>query len=442
MAQVYDNYKYEPFANETFRHMPSADGVSTMVASNYLLGDVSGKIEWTQQPDKARNTFIHLSAYEHFIDEQQLLLLGRTGSGKSAIIYGLKDDIQNGIIDNYSDVIQIDEKEFCEKLAEMCYGIDINRFDATNKIMSAVVMAIYTKVMLYCCETFKDGRNKLRYTTKYLLSNKFITVKAKSLTDILLQLSSDDYEQHIKALYDSNVISTAFGVARLLSKTREIIAADDDIAGNMDDYKKALDELTAFLVSNRKRILVLLDSFEEYKINDKAFVIATKALILACFQIFCNSVQNCIFFKMALASEIYTRVLTHLPAQSQTNTVVILWSYKELIRCMALRFVSWYHDPLAKHQDKRHLFSFLQNYKVSDLRDSRTAYEIAEQIFFNIIPRICKTNSDYKYLSLAFISRHTMKKPREILQIFNAILDRIIYENNGAYFLEEKMHLL
>lgn len=349
----------------------------------------------------------------------------------------MKDDIENGIVDNYSDVIQLDEKEFCEKLAEICYGIDIDRFDATNKIMSAVVMAIYTKVMLYCCENFKESRNKLRYTTKYLLSNNFITVKTKNPGDILTQLSSDDYEQHIKALYDNNLISTTFDIARLLIKTHKIIAEDDDVTCNMNDYKKALKELETFLTSSRKKVLVLLDSFDEYKINDKAFVIATKALILACFQIFCNSAQKCIHFKMALASEVYTRVLTHLPAQSQTNTVVILWSYKELIRCMALRFVSWYHDPLAKHQDKRELFSFLQNYKVSDLRNSRTAYEIAEQIFFNIIPKICKTNSDYKYLSLAFISRHTMKKPREILQIFNAILDRIIHENNGRYFLEE-----
>lgn len=73
MIQINENYRYEPFTDEIFRHTPSADGVSAMIASNYLLGDVSGKIEWTQQPDKARNTFIHLSAYEHFIDEQQLI---------------------------------------------------------------------------------------------------------------------------------------------------------------------------------------------------------------------------------------------------------------------------------------------------------------------------------------------------------------------------------
>lgn len=432
-------HQYTPFVDEAFVHMPTVDGVTCM--SNYLLGDVSGKAEWIRQPDKARDTFIHLSAYEHFIDEKQLILLGRTGSGKSAIIYGLKDDIQNGIISKYSDAIQIDEKEFCEKLAELCYDTDINRFDATNKITSAIVMAINTKVMLYCCEAFTADRSKLRYTTKYLLSNNFINGKVENLSDVLHKLVSDDYENAISEVYKSNVISTVFSVARLLTKTREIIKSDDDSLNGMDDYTRALNELTNFLSSNNKKILVLLDSFDEYKINDKAFVIAIKSLIQACFNIFCSSNQNCIYLKMALASEVYTRVLTHLPAQDHTNTVPIYWSYKDLIKCMALRFVSWYHDPHASHREKRYLFSFLQDYSVSDFRNSKNAYEIAEEIFFCILPKKCRTNSEYKYLTLPYISRHTMKKPREILQIFNAIIDRIIYEDDSAYFLEENNNL-
>ena len=441
MPLLNDTYKYEPFVNETFRHMPTADGISSMVRSNYLLGDVSGKIEWTQQPDKARDTFIHLSSYEHFIDENQLLLLGRTGSGKSAIIYSLKNDINEGIVNRYSDAIQIDEKDFCEKLAEMCYDIDINRFDATNKVTSAVVMSIYTQVMLYCCETFKDSRSQLRHITKYLLANKFITAKAENLSEILDKLSSDDYEKHIEDIYRNNIIGTVFNVARLLSRTCDIIKENDDNSGSMNEYNRALKELTEFLTRNGKVVLVLLDSFDEYKINDKAFVIAIKSLILACFRIFCDSMQNHIYFKMALASEVYTRVLTHLPAQNQTNTVAILWSYKELIKCMALRFVSWYHDPKAQHKDKCCLFRFLSNYKVADLKNSKTAYETAEEIFLNILPKICKTNSEYKYSSLAFISRHTMKKPREIMQIFNAILDRIVHENDSRYFLQDNNNL-
>lgn len=108
---------------------------------------------------------------------------------------------------------------------------------------------------------------------------------------------------------------------------------------------------------------------------------------------------------------------------------------------MALRFVYWYHNPDAGLSDKRYLFDFLKNYKVSDLKSSNNAYETAEEIFYNIIPKICKTNSEYKYSSLPFISRHTMKKPREVLQIFNAIIDRIIYENNTYYFLQDNSNI-
>ena len=436
MSLISEDYKYIPFSDEIFKRMPTADGISSMVQSNYLLGDVSGKNEWTQQPDKASNTFIHLSAYEHFIGRDQLILLGRTGSGKSAIIYSMKNDIQKGSIYEYSDAIQIDEKEFCEKLADLCSGIDINRFDATNKITSSIVMAIYTKVMLYCFETFKEDRIKFRYTIKYLLTNHFIKVKAEKLSDILDKLTSDDYEETIKNLYNSKIVSTVLDVAKLLSKTCDIIKSNNDDYDNIDDFNHAMNEIKSYLGQNKKSVLVLLDSFDEYNINNKSFLIAIKSLILSCFTIYEDSKQNNIYFKIALASEIYTRVLTHLPAKNHTNTVAIIWSYKELIKCMALRFISWYHDENAEHKDKRYLFSFLQNYTVLDIKNSKNGYEIAEEIFNNIIPRICRTNLDYQYVSLAFISRHTMKKPREIIQIFNAIVDRIIHENNSRFFYE------
>ena len=120
MAVLERSSIYEQFPDEEFKHMPSADGVSSSILQHYLLGDVSAKNEWSNQPEIARSTFVHLAAYKHFINYEQLMLLGRTGSGKSAIMYRLKDDIENNNIKNYTDVIQIDEKDFCEKLAEIC----------------------------------------------------------------------------------------------------------------------------------------------------------------------------------------------------------------------------------------------------------------------------------------------------------------------------------
>ncbi len=131
MPLLNESLKYTAFEDEEFKYMLSMDGISDDILPYNLLGDVSAKNEWVE-PDKARNNFVHLKAYEHFINEDQLLLLGRTGSGKSAIIYSMIDDIKKKKIEKYSDIIQIDERELCEKLAELCYNIDVDRFDSTR----------------------------------------------------------------------------------------------------------------------------------------------------------------------------------------------------------------------------------------------------------------------------------------------------------------------
>ncbi len=434
MPILNESYKYEPFPDEEFKQMSPVDGVSGLILPHYLLGGVSGEKEW-ENPDKARNTFVHLAAYEHFKNEEHLLLLGRTGSGKSAIINSLADDIRKGKVDKYSDVLQIDQKVFCEKLAELCNDVDINRFDATNKITRIIIMTIYTEVMMYCFQNFPAERAKLRDTIKYLLSKKLLRNNTKNLFKKIDDLDTEEIE---KMVSNSKILSTGLSITKILLGSYHIINRNEESAIAENDYfEKALEEISNFLKENNKRILVLLDSFDEYQINNSAFVVAIRALILACFDIYKKSSNNFIYFKMAIASEIYTRVLVHLPAQNQTNTVAIIWSFKELIKCMALRFVSWYYDNDSKYRENIHLFNFLSKYKVSDLNDSKKGYEIAEEIFYNILPKVCKTNSSYTFLTLAFISRHTMKKPREIMQVFNAILDRIIYEKNNKYFFNE-----
>lgn len=438
MSVLCYSHKYEPFTNEEFKQMPSADGISSSIISHYLLGDVSAKNEWSVKPDIARDTFIHLTAYEHFIEAEQLLLLGRTGSGKSAIMYRLEDDILNKQVTNYSDVIRIDENIFCEKLAKLCYDIDVDRFDATNTITRAVVMTIYTQVMLYCFQKFPEEKSKLKKTIKYLWSKGFIRIKDKSLLEHLEHLTSEDFMNQIGTFQNNKNIKPIKDVAKVLAVVGKIINCDEDsVIDENEDYNEAIEEVGEFLSEKNKKILVLLDSFDEYKINDKAFVVAIRSLILACFEIYSNHIKYKVYFKMAIASEVYTRILTHLPAKNHTNTVAIIWSFKDLMRCMALRFVSWYHDPNAKHKDKRDLFSFLEKYNVSDLKKNKSSFDVTQEIFYHILPQICKTNSNYTYLTLAFISRHTMKKPREILQIFNAILDRIIYEEDNQYFLND-----
>ncbi len=293
--------------------------------------------------------------------------------------------------------------------------------------------------MIYCFVNFESERDKLRNTIKYLLLKKFIRTKSNNLVNVLDDLTSEEISDQLNNICHNNVANSVLDITRILTKTFKLIKCDKDTVVKDDkNYENAFMEISAFLREKGKKVLVLLDSFEEYKINDKAFVVAIRSLILACFDIHTFSKTSNIFFKMALASEIYTRVLIHLPAKNQKNTVAIIWSFRDLMKCMALRMVSWYHDESAMHKDKAYLFKFLEKYKISDLQQKNVSVQTIEEILMNFLPKICATNSNYTYLTLAFISRHTMKKPREILQIFNALIDRVIHEDNPSFFLEDK----
>ncbi len=433
--ESYENAVYRPFDDEEFRQMPSAEGIRMYDLQHYLLGSNSAQTEW-QNPDKARSTFIHLSSYEHFIDKNQLILLGRTGSGKSAIICSLKDDIEKGKVSEYTDVIQIDEADFCIKLAELCYDVDITHFEAASKVTQAIMMTMYTTVMLYCFSNYKDKLAEGGSIIQYLSSQGFVRSPVSGMRDVLNELTSEGFERDLSNLISSNNGKALISVSRIFSHIYNAIKnSNNEPEAIHDDYTTALSELSTLLIDNKKYFLLLLDSFDEYRVNDSAFVVGIKSLILAAFTMFNNSIRTPVLLKIAMASEVYTRVLTNLPAKNHSNTVVITWTYKELMKCMAISFLSWYNSGDC-YSNKKVLFSFLDKYKLSDLKNPNTAYKTVENIFNNILPDICSTNSSYTYITLAYITRHTMKRPREILQVFNAILDCIICNNDTKYFLD------
>lgn len=50
------------------------------------LGNVDAKTEWDHNRDLARHIFLHTDAYSSYLKDDSLILLGRTGVGKTAIL--------------------------------------------------------------------------------------------------------------------------------------------------------------------------------------------------------------------------------------------------------------------------------------------------------------------------------------------------------------------
>ena len=62
--------------------MPHA-GIKTIPQ---YLGQLMGEYEWSKSCDKANKKFIDVDAYDLFKREDYIVLVGRTGTGKSSIL--------------------------------------------------------------------------------------------------------------------------------------------------------------------------------------------------------------------------------------------------------------------------------------------------------------------------------------------------------------------
>ena len=61
------------------------------------IGSQSAEDEWTgEKVELARHMFVHTKAYNKFLLDTSLILLGRTGTGKTAILKCMEDDVRLG----------------------------------------------------------------------------------------------------------------------------------------------------------------------------------------------------------------------------------------------------------------------------------------------------------------------------------------------------------
>lgn len=68
-------------------------------------------------------------------------------------------------------------------------------------------------------------------------------------------------------------------------------------------------------------------------------------------------------------------------------------------------------------------------------------YVSAKNFLLTFIPKPCKATINLSFDTLSYIVRHTQKKPRQLIFIFNAILDKIVKTNNINYYLEYESEL-
>lgn len=430
MNDTYAMFGSEPIVlNDEPVQMQSVDGF--LLNPVPYIGKVAAEREWND-PALAEKRFLYTDAYRAFAKYDSLILLGRTGTGKTSILRCLREEIRwnrKGVdapsgrlkeIDDYDLAFIFSFEDILSPLLED--EVDFSATKVMFELPDLISFWIHVKLMLEMISD-KDMRNEF---------------PLQKMPRIIAYLTKQGLYQNGSAIFGG--IKAFFSTAKRAlqgSGHAGMLLLSDFVEYLLDvDYKEALVEMRGLL--SDKKTLILVDTAEEYDLRDKGVLLCTKALISACFNFYKDASINHIWMKISLPSEIYTMLVDSLPDKQKQNAVIIQWSSKALIKMIAIR--------LLECRDKG-VLSFESPYDYKDFYDiTPNSYENALKLIGELLPDECPTSlwvdkrcesqqSPLVCPTIHYCIRHTLKKPRELITIFNYLLTAVIEQQKGKdYF--------
>lgn len=371
------------------------------------LGELDADIEWSNDEKGAYKRFLNIEAYRKFIENDNLILIGRTGTGKSSILNRYVYAVNSGEISEFNVAIYIKLEELFDAIQEFHFG---TQYKPVKYIIEGIELVIKLCVMYElmsvlenkedCIQTYNE---EIQILSKFLESKK-IRVSASQIVEKIskelerIQVENDDLK--------SAIIS--------------ITEAYDSI--NDEEIRKAFETIL-----NKNKVLVLVDSLDYYDITEKKVVVINKALVEMSFSYYGKYSEKNILLKAAIPSEVYTHILEQIPAKRKTKVITIEWRYKDLIRMLAIKMFYYFDNNKCKYAEE-----FIVQYKLEDFFD----YDIAISFLHKMLPEVCHSTIHMEFDALSYCIRHTQKKPRQVLTVFNSFIDKMNEEQQFDYFIE------
>lgn len=371
------------------------------------LGELDADIEWSNDKKGAFRRFLNIEAYKKFIEEDNLILLGRTGTGKSSILNRYVYAVNSGEIKEFSVALYIKLEEFFSRLQEYNFG---TQYNPINYITEGIELVVKLCIIFELVKALKDKEDcENAYCNELQILSEFVRNKRLriSTTKIVKKISTEMERMQVE---NCDLKEAVINLTNLY----------DSI--NDEDIENALE-----IILDKHKVLVLIDSLDYYDITEKKVVTMNKALVEMAFSYYSMYKEQNILLKTAIPSEVYTHVLEQIPAKKKAKVVAIEWRYKDLIRMLAIKMF-YYFD------NKNHKFAkdFISQYKLEDFFD----YNLAVDFLHKMLPEVCEASIPMEFDALSYCIRHTQKKPRQVLTVFNSFIDKICQEKQFDYFID------
>lgn len=373
------------------------------------LGRLDADAEWDNDKNGACERFLPIKAYSRFTNPNNIVLVGRTGTGKSSIFNRYEYAINQQEVSDFDVAISIR----LERLFIMLKTYDFGDVDnASYEIRDIIEIVIQLYIIHYFIQQYKEKGNVIMPKTDYELLIDFMKnngIGIRKNTDLIKKICIN-----LSGLCDSK--EQGKSLRSVVNSIRDMYSISDE----------RIEDVLDSLMSEHK-ILVLVDSLDTYDITEKKIVIMSKALLEIAFDIASNSLKKFYTLKVAIPSEVYTHVSEAIPAKRKNRVVVIEWSYKDIIRMLAIKVFYCFN------QEKYEFVKGIVNeFEMSDFKD----YDKAVELLHTFLPKTCPASIPVNFETIPYCVKHTQKKPRQILTIFNSLIHQMYITGEYDYFLK------
>lgn len=365
--------------------------ISQYVTPTHFFGEEDANVEW-KNPEKSVSLFFHTEAYKEFQRPDCLYLFGRRGTGKTALIRMLNHEVHNGEVTGYSFSSIVDAEDAYHDLSIQLRGSPLTGLPSgdlvhllTKKWNWVILIAAMKSVYATTGEVPDDV--DISTISRFLNQRGFVGSRG----------SRSIWRKLAKCVGD-NLAKVDYAPAKL---GQAVTLITDDLFS--EDFEDAADALGQYLERINAKSVVMIDSIEVYELRDTVSESVTSALIQSVCGFYTKGEYDRVSAKAAFPSELYPRLKPINREKVDGMNLFILWKYRDLTCFMAKRYFSKFGDG--------------ERLQLSDL----DSYRVAQTYLYSHIPRslVCEQGLDFD--TLAYIMRHTQKKPRQIITVFNTI---------------------
>lgn len=368
-----------------------------------FLGEPDAENEWAAQ-EKPVLIFLPTRAYTRFKDPDVLYLFGRRGTGKTTLLHMLRHEIRTDRNPHYSYVWMINTEDAYHELSiqfRTSALANLPQDDIVHLLVKKWHWVLKVSAMLAVVIAHHENKkgttdNDIASIVAYLRSERLLdqeTFETKfggSPFVRLVEILTDE----MKAV-DYAPARTAGAIASL---SKRLLGGDFD---------RAHEALVGVLKRSKKACLILIDSVERHDIRDPIAQGVMTALIQCVKQQYDDRHTSHILAKAAFPSELYPYLWPLNMEKTEGRNLFILWRYRDLVSVLAKRYWQLLHTDDRDRRPEVY----------ARLNDSRAAREFLYEHF----PKNVVSRTGVTVDTLAYIVRHTQKKPRQVIFLANVI---------------------